>query len=80
MKKRKKKLQDRSVSSSPSAIEGFSALVDTYTEALNENSNMIEEMLTELTKRELSDEDKKTLQNIEKQLEQIDKDIIKLGK
>jgi hypothetical protein len=60
--------------------DGFSSLVDGYTLALEDNSFMITAMLEELSKRELSKEDKKALDFIGKGLEKIDRNINKLGK
>ena len=59
---------------------GFSDLIDCYTVALEDNSIMISTMLEELSKRELSREEKKSLDSIGKELEKIDKNINKLGK
>lgn len=59
--------------------EGFVSLVDSYTSALENNSSIISSMLDELTKRELTEDEKKSLRSIEKDLKRIDKGISNLG-
>ena len=68
------------MASKRSIDDGFSALIDGYTVALEDNSLMITSMLEELSKRELSEDEKKALTSIGKNLERIDKGINKLGK
>ena len=60
--------------------DSFSALMDGYTMALEDNSMMITAMLEELSKRELSRDEIKAVNSIGRDLEKIDKDINKLGK
>lgn len=60
--------------------DGFSALIDSYTYALEDNSELIAEMLNELSKRDLSKEDKNELKEINRDLEKLDKQLNKLGK
>ena len=60
--------------------DGFSVLIDSYTNALKDNSDIITEMLEELSKRELSEGDKRDLKKINRELSSIDKQINKLGK
>lgn len=81
----RKKSQKRRDSINPSASKGimddsFSALMDGYTMALEDNSMMITAMLEELSKRELSRDEIKAVNSIGRDLEKIDKDINKLGK
>lgn len=72
-----KKKQQQSLKSSD---DGFSALIDSYTYALEDNSEIIAEMLEELSKRELSKDDKNSLKEINRDLEKLDKQLNKLGK
>ena len=60
--------------------DSFSALMDGYTMALEDNSMMITAMLEELSKRELSKDEIKAVNSIGRDLEKIDKNINKLGK
>lgn len=60
--------------------DSFSILMDSYTVALEDNSLMISAMLEELSKRELSEEERKAIKSIGKDIEKIDKGINKLGK
>jgi hypothetical protein len=59
--------------------DNFSNLVDSYTYALKDNSDIIVNMLEELSKRELSDTDIKDLKKINRELNSIDKQLNKLG-
>ena len=79
-KLKKQKSSTNSLASKEVMDDGFSSLVDGYTLALEDNSFMITAMLEELSKRELSKEDKKVLDSIGKGLEKIDRNINKLGK
>ena len=79
MKKRKKNSQEYSNYSSK-AEEGFAVLIDSYTYALKDNSDMISAMLKELTSRELSQADRNALDSISKDIKKIDKSIKKLEK
>ena len=81
----RKKSQKHRDSINPSASKGvmddsFSALMDGYTLALEDNSMMITAMLEELSKRELSKDEIKAINSISRDLEKIDKNISKLGK
>ena len=81
----RKKSQKHRDSINPSASKGvmddsFSALMDGYTLALEDNSMMITAMLEELSKRELSKDEIKAINSISRDLEKIDKNINKLGK
>lgn len=82
MRKKLKKQKSSTNNSASKEVmdDGFSSLVDGYTLALEDNSFMITAMLEELSKRELSKEDKKALDSIGKGLEKIDRNINKLGK
>ena len=60
--------------------DGFSDLIDSYTFALKDNSDVITDMLEELSKRKLSKADKEELKKINRDLNSIDKQINKLGK
>ena len=60
--------------------DGFSALMDGYTEALSDNSAIISAMLEELTKRDLSSNDFNTLKGISNSLKRTNNNIGKLGK
>lgn len=83
MRKRSKKLKN-SINPLDSKVEkmndSFSILMDSYTVALEDNSLMILAMLEELSKRELSEEERKAIKSIGKDIEKIDKGINKLGK
>ena len=81
----RKKSQKHRDSINPSASKGvmddsFSALMDGYTLALEDNSMMITAMLEELSKRELSKDEIKAVNSLGRDLEKIDKNISKLGK
>lgn len=81
----RKKSQKHRDSINPSASKGvmddsFSALIDGYTLALEDNSMMITAMLEELSKRELSKDEIKAVNSLGRDLEKIDKNINKLGK
>ena len=60
--------------------DGFSDLIDSYTFALKDNSEIITDMLEELSKRKLSKADREELKKINRDLNSIDKQINKLGK
>ena len=79
MKKRKKNTQEYS-SYNNKTDESFGILIDSYTYALKDNSDMISAMLKELTSRELSQADKNTLDSISKDIKKIDRSIKKLEK
>ena len=59
--------------------DGFSSLMDSYIFALEDNSEIISEMLEELSKRELSPSDKKELKSINKEIQSLDNQLKKLG-
>lgn len=59
--------------------DGFSSLMDSYIFALEDNSEIITEMLEELSKRELSASDKKELKSINRSIESLDNQLKKLG-
>ena len=63
-----------------SSDDGFSSLMDAYIHALEDNSNIITDMLEELSKRELSEADKNELKQLDKGLAKLDKQLNKLGK
>lgn len=79
MKKRKKSSQE-SLNYNSRADESFGVLIDNYTYALKDNSDMISAMLKELTSRELSQADRNVLDSIGKSIKKIDKNIKKLEK
>ena len=83
MRKRSKKPKN-SINPLDSKVEkmtdSFSILMDSYTVALEDNSLIISAMLEELSKRELSEEERKAIKSIGKDIEKIDKGINKLGK
>lgn len=60
--------------------DGFSSLMDSYIFALEDNTEIITEMLEELSKRELSEEDKKELKSINRGIESLDNQLKRLGK
>lgn len=53
--------------------------MDSYIFALEDNSEIITEMLEELSKRELSASDKKELKSINRSIESLDNQLKKLG-
>lgn len=71
-----KKKQQNTTSSS----DGFSSLLDSYVYALEDNSEIIAEMLEELSKRNLTKADKDELKQLDKDLVKLDKQLNKLGK
>lgn len=80
MKKRKTNSQEYSSNNNNKVNEGFAVLIDSYTYALKDNSDMISAMLKELTSRELSQADRNALDSISKDIKKIDKSIKKLEK
>ena len=71
-----KKKQQNTTSSS----DGFSSLLDSYVYALEDNSEIIAEMLEELSKRKLTKADKDELKQLDKDLLKLDNQLNKLGK
>ena len=59
---------------------GFNDLMGSYITALQENSDDIAMMLTELTGRDLSVKDKKELGKIKRSLKKMDSDLNSLDK
>ena len=60
--------------------DGFSSLIDAYTYALQDNTEIISQMLEELAKRKLSKKDKDDLKKISREFNSIENQINKLGK
>ncbi len=63
-----------------SSDDGFQALIDSYTYALEDNSELIADMLEELSKRKLTAADKNSLKEIDRDLKSLDRQLNKLGK
>ena len=54
---------------------GYDDLISNFTAALEDNSKIIGDALQALTKRKLSEQDKKALKKIKKDLKQIDSEL-----
>ena len=54
---------------------GYDDLISGFTAALEDNSKIIGDALQALTGRELSEQDKKALKKIKKELKQIDNEL-----
>lgn len=61
-----------------SADKYFIELLDSYTEALSDNSDLISQMIIELSKRELSESEKKEVGKLTKELDSIDRRLNKI--
>lgn len=72
MKKNKKNSAERFSS-------GFNSLIGAYTEALEENSKDIADVLMLLQRKELKDSDRKALRSIKRALKKIDDTLNDLG-
>ena len=62
------------------ANKGMEQLLNVHTQALENNSDSIVEILELLSSKELSEKDKKVLRDIMKELKGIDKTLDSLGK
>ena len=62
------------------ANKGMEQLLNVHTQALENNSDSIVEILELLSSKELSEKDKKVLRDIKKELKGIDKTLDSLGK
>lgn len=56
-------------------VNGYEQLVINYTDALQLNSNIIIQALNELTKKDLSAKDKRTLKKLGRTLKKIDNNL-----
>ena len=75
MKKKEKNVNH----SNTSGFDGFNNLMNTYIEALHENSDDIVQALELLKGKKLSEFNKKVLKGIQKDLKNIDKDLKDIG-
>ena len=62
------------------ANKGMEQLLNVHTQALENNSDSIVEILELLSSKELSEKDKKVLRDIKKELKGMDKTLDSLGK
>ena len=62
------------------ANKGMEQLLNVHTQALENNSESIVEILELLSSKELSEKDKKVLRDIKRELKGIDKTLDSLGK
>ena len=62
------------------ANKGMEQLLNVHTQALENNSESIVEILELLSSKDLSEKDKKVLRDIKKELKGIDKTLDSLGK
>ena len=65
---------------SKNASKGFENLLGVHTQALEDNSRSVIEILELLSSKELSVKDKKVLKDIKRELKSIDKTLDSLGK
>ena len=65
---------------SKSASKGFEKLLGAHTQALEDNSKSVVEILELLSQKKLSAKDKNALKSIKKELKGIDKTLDSLGK
>lgn len=63
-----------------SANKGFESLLGVHTQALEDNSKSVVEILEILSDKKLSARDKSALNKIKKEIKDIDKRLDKLGK
>ena len=73
-------MKKKSKNSASKMNSGFNDLMGSYIMALQENSDDIAMMLTELTGRNLSANDKKELGKIKRSLKKMDSDLNSLDK
>ena len=65
---------------SKSASKGFEKLLGAHTQALEDNSRSVVEILELLSQKQLSAKDKSALKSIKKELKGIDRTLDSLGK
>ena len=65
---------------SKSASKGFEKLLGVHTQALEDNSKSVVEILEILSQKQLSIKDKSALKKVKKELKGIDKTLDALGK
>lgn len=76
----KKKKKNTSKEQTGSTSDGFNCLIDSHILALEDNSFLIEQALEALTNKQLSPDEKKNLNKINKQIKKLNKDLDSLGK